>query len=84
MLKQMREEKASLEKEILSINTEMVKLENDPACSISADGFVVKINLDYKTYLETNDKIDKLQEKVNQGIEHIKSYDTDEIAEYAE
>ncbi|GEM_PF-326399 len=84
LLKQMRDEKASLEKEILSINTEMVKLENDPACSISADGFVVKINLDYKTYVESNEKIEKLQEKVSQGIEHIKAFDTDEIAEYAE
>ncbi len=84
ILKQMREEKASLEEEMLSINTEMVKLESDPACSISADGFVVKINLDYKTYIESNEKISKLQEKVNQGIEHIKSYNTDEIAEYAE
>lgn len=84
ILKQMREEKASLEEEMLSINTEMVKLESDPACSISADGFVVKINLDYKTYIESNEKISKLQEKVNQGIEHIKSYNTDEIAEYAD
>lgn len=84
ILKQMREEKATLEEEMLSINTEMVKLENDPACSISADGFVVKINLDYKTYLESNEKISKLQEKVNQGIEHIKSFNTDEIAEYAD
>ncbi len=84
LLKQMRDEKASLEEEMLSINTEMVKLESDPACSISADGFVVKINLDYKTYVESNEKIEKLQEKVNQGIEHIKSFDTEEIAEYAE
>ena len=84
ILKQMREEKASIEEEMLSINTEMVKLESDPACSISADGFVVKINLDYKTYIESNEKISKLQEKVNQGIEHIKSFDTDEIAEYTE
>lgn len=84
ILKQMRDEKASLEEEMLSINTEMVKLESDPACSISADGFVVKINLDYKTYIESNEKISKLQEKVNQGIEHIKSYNTDEIAEHAE
>lgn len=84
MLKQMRDEKASLEEEILSINTEMVKLENDPACSISADGFVVKINLDYKSYVEANEKIEKLEEKVNHGIEHIKAYNTDEIAEYAE
>jgi uncharacterized protein YhaN len=84
ILKQMRDEKALLEEEILSINTEMVKLENDPSCSISADGFVVKINLDYKSYIEGNEKIDKLQEKVKQGIEHIKAFDTDEIAEYAE
>lgn len=84
ILKQMRDEKALLEEEILSINTEMVKLENDPACSISADGFVVKINLDYKSYIEGNEKIEKLQEKVKQGIEHIKAFDTDEIAEYAE
>lgn len=84
ILKQMREEKASLEEEMIAINTEMVRLERDPACSISADGFVVKINLDYKTYVENNDKISKLQEKVNLGIEHIKSFNTDEIAEFTE
>lgn len=84
LLNQMKQEKTSIEEEMTQINREMVKLENDPSCSIAADGFVVKINLDYKSYKEADEKIKKLQEKVNSGMEQLKSYNTDEIAEYTE
>lgn len=82
ILEQMKNQKDEIEREFRKVESDIEKLTKRREYALNSDGVVVNINLDYKKFKDTKEKIESLRSKVDIGEKALDEFDIDEIQKY--